>query len=71
MNNLSLNTLTMVGVKSSVISPWKCITKIEDTRYKNFSHSPMRGKGKRSVVADRSMASPTYNKNMSIGISDY
>ena len=28
-----------------------------------FIHDPMRGKGKRLGVADRSMASPTYNKN--------
>ena len=40
-------------------------------RYKNFIHSPMWGKGKRSGVADRSMASPTYNTNMSIWLSDY
>ena len=43
----------------------------QDTRYKNFIHDPMRGKGKRSDVADRSMASPTYNKNMSIWMGDY
>ena len=43
----------------------------QDTRYKNFIHNPMRGKGKRSGVAYRSMASPTYNKNMSIWLRDY
>ena len=31
----------------------------------------MQGKGKRSGVADRSMASPIYNKSMSIRLSDY
>ena len=39
----------------------------QDTRYKNFIHNPMRGKGKRSGVADRSVASPTYNTNIVYG----
>ena len=43
----------------------------QDTRYKNFIHEPIRGKGRRSGVADRSMASPIYHENKNIRLRGY
>ena len=71
MRSALIANCTHSAGSASASLPTAMITRESEARYKNFIHSPMQGKGKRSGVADRSMASPTYNKNMSIWISDY